>query len=228
MTTPISLRYDFAENEQDCNPCKFVTSFLQNYYPGILGVENKNKYGEVIKKHFHYNFHFPGDEDSAKRFVATVRKRITRLPENVNRAKGYYSLTIPEVKDMERWLRYPLKQCETEADIFVNARIPPPADFDPKLQWRLASEEYVRDREFLSERREASDRKQSTFAKIIAEIERQKAVFKTTREIFDFVLEYYAYNEIPVERSKIRGMIDSLALKSGVLSADEYYRQVMA
>lgn len=229
-STPIAFRYDFAENELNNNPCSIISTYLE-YFPGILGVENHNKYGEEIKKHFHYHFLYPGDSAAAKKFVEKVRKRIQRAnveSELGERAKGFYSLTAPDVKDLERWLRYPLKQVESFDKIFVNPRIPVPDGFDIKTQWVCATEEYIRDKEFLSCRREAADKRQTTYQKILGAIDEEKIRFKDERSVFDFVLSYYNREEIPLERPKIRSIVDSISMKHGILSPDEYYRLVMS
>lgn len=226
--TYVSFRYDFAEHEMDRHYCSVISSTV-GYYPGIVGVENHNKYGEEIKKHLHYHFVYPADERETKKFVERIRKQIQR--ENASsdnpRSKGYYSLTMPAVEDSERWFRYPLKQCETFQQVLTNSRIPLPPDFDLSIQWKLASEEYARDKLFLSSRRETADRRQTTYQKILASLEETKIIFSNIRDIFKYVLKYYRDEELPVERYKVQSIVDSIALKQGVMSEDEYYEIVM-
>lgn len=121
-----------------------------------------------------------------------------------------------------------MKQYEKFSDIpnIINWKYP--EDFEVELQWKLASEEYVRDREFLSCRREAKDKRQTTYEKIRHRIEEEKIQFKSIREIFNYILKYYREESIPVERHKIRSMVDTVALTAGLLTEDEYYRQVMS
>jgi len=227
--TAVSFRYDFAEGEQEMNPCAVIARFLREYYPGIVGIETHNKYGEVIKRHMHYHFYFSGDEKETKKFIERTRKCIQRHYQEIGeRGKGYYSLTAPEVKDSDRWLRYCLKQVPTVSEIFSNPRIKVPDGFDLELQWKLATEEYQRDMEFLSSRREAADKRQTTYQKILATIKDTGTEFSDIRQIYDYIIEYYNKEQLPVERHKIRSMIDSIALSVGLLSRDAYYRQVMA
>lgn len=226
--TAIQFRYDFTDDEQTMHPMSLISNYLHDRYPGVVGVESHNKYGEVIKRHMHYNFLHPTtDESVATKFVEAIRKRFQRAYPG--RSKGYYSITIvPDVKDRDRFFRYPLKQYEKFSDIpnIINWKYP--EDFEVELQWKLASEEYVRDREFLSCRREAKDKRQTTYEKIRHRIEEEKIEFKSIREIFNYILKYYREESIPVERHKIRSMVDTVALTAGLLTEDEYYRQVMS
>jgi len=227
--TAVSFRYDFAEDEQGMNPCAVISRFLREYYPGIVGIESHNKYGEVIKRHMHYHFYFQGDEKETKKFIERTRKHIQRHYQEIGeRGKGFYSLTAPDVQDTDRWLRYCLKQVPTVSETFSNPRIKVPDGFDLEFQWMLATEEYQRDREFLSSRRETADKRQTTYQKILASIQDSATKFRDVRHIFDYIIDYYKQEELPVERHKIRSMIDTIALSVGLLSYDEYYRQVMA
>lgn len=231
QTTPIAFRYDFAEHELNNDPCSIVASYLGEYYTGILGIEEHNKYGEKIKKHFHYHFLYSGDEVSAGKFINTVRKRIIRAngeSPSGKRGKGYYSITAPDVEDLDRWLRYPLKQVPTFDQIYKNTRIPVPPEFDLYTQWTCATEEYLRDREFLSSRREKEDRRQTTFQKILVSIQETNTRFSDMRSICRYIISYYMREELPVERQKIRSMADSIAMMYGILSSDVYIDMILA
>lgn len=225
--TAVAFRYDFSEFEQDRHFCSVICSILDGYFTGIVGVETRNKYGETIKKHIHYNFLYPADEGTTKKYIEKVRKRIQRQNAELEnpRAKGYYSLTIQSVEDYDRWFRYPLKQVESFDQILRNERIPLPSDFDLELQWKLASEEYLRDVQFLSSRRETADKRQTTLQKII-DLASEK-VFPSVRSVFDFVMQYYKDEVLPMERNKMRGIIDTLCIRYHLITEDEWYRQVM-
>lgn len=229
--TAVSLRYDFDDGETDEMVEQIIRRYLRELYPGTLGIESRNKYGETIKRHFHYNFYYPANDKETKKWVETHRRAIQRYNEKKGddkRGKGYYSLTVQEVDDRDRWLRYPYKQYECWTDLPIVQGICPPEDFNVNIQWEIAHEEYVRDMAFLSRKREAADRRETTFQKILSLIEEEKRVFRTKESIFEFVLDYYMQNEIPVERHKIRSIIDSIALRQGVMSREEYYQTVMA
>lgn len=229
--TPIQFRYDFEDTDSVQQPLQVISTFLQEYHPGVLGVENHNKYGEVIKTHLHYNFLYPGNEVDARKFCEKVRRRILRYyaDRDVVRNRGFYSIVAKtDIDDLHRWLRYPLKQVASASDIITNIRIKVPDGFDLLVEWQCASEEYARDKEFLSRRREKKDRGQTTFQKILELIQEESKVFVNVRCIFNFVVNYYIDNEIPLERHKIRSIVDSISVMQRLLSYDDYYSQVMA
>lgn len=227
--TAVQFRYDLGEWEQDKHYCGIILSYIGAYYPGIAGVETMNKYGETIKKHLHYNFIFPGDTKTAETFCAKIRKTMQRFNNELaerKRQRGYYSIVPVDVQDWDRFLRYPLKQVETVDKILQNDRIPNPPDFDVELQWKLANEEYLRDLEHLSRRREVEDKRQTTLQKIILSYTDKKLRFATIREVFDFVLQFYDDEGLIMERAKIRGVCDTIARKVGLIPNDEFFRMV--
>jgi len=228
MTTPIAFRYDFGESEQDQHFCSVISQTLDGYFPGVVGVETMNKYGETIKKHLHYHFLYPGDKTETEKYVAKIRKRIQRqnADSGAPRQRGYYSLTVPEVEDSDRWFRYCIKQVESFDKILRNERIPLPADFDLELQWKLGNEEYIRDREHLSSRRESADKRQTTLQKITQSYTEKKVTFTSIRQVFDFVLQFYDDEGLIMERMKIRGVCDTVARKVGLIPNDEFFRMV--
>lgn len=231
QVTPIAFRYDYAKHEMNNDPCSIVATYLGEYHAGILGVEEHNEYGEQIKKHLHYHFLYSGDKASAKKFLAAVRKRVQRANDESpsgKRIKGFYSITMPDVEELDRWLRYPIKQVPTFDEIYKNSRIPVPDGFDLHTQWVCASEEYNRDKEFLSSRREKKDNGQSTFKKIILSIQETNTRFSDMRSICRFIISYYMQHELPVERYKIRAMADSIAIMHGILSEDAYIDMIYA
>lgn len=227
MSTPISFRFDFRETEPDAHYCSVIVQNLGEYFPGVVGVETMNKYGETIKKHLHYNFLYPGDESAAEKFVAKIRKRIQRnnSESSAPRQKGYYSLTVPKVEDYDRWFRYGLKQVETFDKVLRNDRIHPPPDFDYEIQWKLANEEYLRDVEHLSKRRETADKRQTTLQKIMDLASNE--VFPDKDSVFDFVFKYYKDEMIPMERLKMRGIIDTVCIHYHLITYAEWKRNVM-
>jgi len=200
---------------------------LGEFFPGVVGVETMNKYGEVTKKHMHYDFMYPADGKATKTWIEKLKKRIQRANKESEKPRntGYYSLTVQDVQDYDRWYRYCIKQVETFDQIIRHPRIPPPSDFDMAVQWKLANEEWKRDVEFLSKRRETADKRQTTLQKII-DLASEK-VFPTVRSVFDFVLQYYKDEVIPMERLKMRAIIDTLCVRYNLITEDEWFRQVM-
>jgi len=205
-----------------------VMQKLGDFFPGVLGVETMNKYGEVCKMHMHYDFMYPADAKETKTWVEKMKKRIQRANKESEKPRntGYYSLTVQVVEDYDRWYRYCIKQVETFDQIIRHPRIPPPSDFDMAVQWKLANEEWKRDVEFLSRRRETADKRQTTLQKIIDSYSEKKVTFSSIRQVFDFVLQFYDDEGLIMERAKIRGVCDTIARKVGLIPNDEFFRMV--
>lgn len=229
MSTAVSFRYDFLENEPDEMVPEIIRRHLREFYPGTLGIESRNKYGEQIKRHFHYNFYYPANDSETKKWVERIRKAIQRennAKEENKRGKGYYSLTVQDVRDRDRWLRYPYKQYEHWSDIPLIPEIGPPGEpgeFDIFMQWQLANEEYKRDLDFLTAKRERADRRETVYERILAEIEAEKLKFTSEKGIYQFLIEFHRRERLPVNRGKLNDLIDSIALEQGILSLDDYY-----
>lgn len=233
-TTAVAFRYDLPDDEPETRPFVITYALFDSNFPGVWGVENHNKYGEQIKTHIHYHFYYPGDEKEAEKFIARIRKRIQRA--NPERKKGYYAFKIINVKEKTDWLRYPLKQYETlaAAKKHQDPNMSSPDDFDIGLQWNLAHEEYERDKVFLSKSREKKDRRQTTYELIMAYMESQnwtydnkKSAQVAKKELFHLLLAYHEQEGMPVERNKLKSYMDSLCLRYGIITKEQYYDLVM-
>lgn len=211
MTNYIKFRYDLKENE---NPNTVLYRIWDHFPVGILGVETKNKYGEEIKRHFH--FHFVTNEK-----IETIRRRFTRSA-NKNEKDSYSMALEKDVKDENKFFRYPLKQYESKYN--PDIRIKVPDNFDIDMQRLLAHEEWKKGTEILSRQRVKHDSRQTTYEKIISIIEENCVKFSNLKEIRMYILDYYLDNDLPPNRMKIVDMADGIAIKQGVIGKEEYFR----
>jgi len=239
MPVNVQFRYDLLDGQGAFDAIAYLFNEKENsdiakmmpigkFFPGIMGYEHMNAYGEEVKRHMHYNFIVPTDDvELVETWFSRCRKRLTREPDNQTR-KGFYSLVIKrDVEDYQKWFRYPLKQYENFKDWKQHPFIPLPDDFEPERQWELAHEQWVHNRDFLSIRRKAEDKRQTTMVKLITLIETEKLTFKTDMEIFKFVIKYHKDNDHPCERFKIRGYVDTIALMTNLMTDEEYYEKCM-
>lgn len=238
--TPIALRYDLTDHDmarlKRGHPlADIVRDILHEgdpeapLYPGILCVESKNKYGEVIKTHLHYNFWYFGSEDETTKFCAKIRRRMQRgnacLPEK--RGKGYYSIVAHPDIDFDRFFRYPMKQLESE---YICEGVPFPdkvSPFDVEVQRLIAKDEWHRDLEFHNAQRHKAEQRQTTLERLVDSIATRKLSFKTQRQVFDTVIQFYRDEGLVMERMKIRGMVDTLSVRYGLITPDEFYTLCM-
>lgn len=216
MTNFLKFRYDLAENETVLPVIYRLVKDGNKIPSGILGIEDKNKYGELIKKHLH--FHFMSEEK-----IETIRKRFNRSSDPEK--KDSYSLCLEkDVKDQNKFFRYPLKQYEN-IDNFNNNNILIPSGFDIKIQHLLANEEWNKGKEILSRQRVKSDSRQTTYEKIIELIDNENIKFSSIKEIEIYILEYYLKNNIPPKKAMIFDMSDGIAIKQNIISVYDYLRR---
>lgn len=216
MTNFLKFRYDLAENETVLPVIYRLVKDGNKIPSGILGIEDKNKYGELIKKHLH--FHFMSEEK-----IETIRKRFNRSSDPEK--KDSYSLCLEkDVKDQNKFFRYPLKQYEN-IDNFNNNNILIPNGFDIKIQHLLANEEWNKGKEILSRQRVKSDSRQTTYEKIIELIDNENIKFSSIKEIEIYILEYYLKNNIPPKKAMIFDMSDGIAIKQNIISVYDYLRR---
>jgi hypothetical protein len=212
MTNYIKFRYDLKESE---HPISILYRIWKQDFPvGILGIETKNKYGEEIKRHFHY--HFMTDEK-----IETIRRRFTR--SSVKDEKDNYSMALEkDVIDENKFFRYPMKQYELEYKPLANIKVP--ENFDLNMQRILANEEWEKGKQILSRQRVKHDSRQTTYEKILSIIEENCVRFSNLKEIRIYILDYYLENDIPPNRMKIIDMSDGIAIKQGIIGKEEYFR----
>lgn len=216
MTNFLKFRYDLAENETVLPVIYRLVKDGNKIPSGILGIEDKNKYGEVIKKHLH--FHFMSEEK-----IETIRKRFNRSSDPEK--KDSYSLCLEkDVKDQNKFFRYPLKQYEN-IDNFNNNNILIPSGFDIKIQHLLANEEWNKGKEILSRQRVKSDSRQTTYEKLIELIDNENIKFSSVKEIELYILDYYLKNNIPPKKAMIFDMSDGIAIKQEIISKNDYLRR---
>lgn len=216
MTNFLKFRYDLAENETVLPVIYRLVKDGNKIPSGILGIEDKNKYGELIKKHLH--FHFMSEEK-----IETIRKRFNRSSDPEK--KDSYSLCLEkDVKDQNKFFRYPLKQYEN-IDNFNNNNILIPNGFDIKIQHLLANEEWNKGKEILSRQRVKSDSRQTTYEKLIELIDNENIKFSSIKEIEIYILEYYLKNNIPPKKAMIFDMSDGIAIKQNIISVYDYLRR---
>lgn len=210
------FRFDLLEDE---HPYQIISHILDGkYYAGILGVENHNKYGEVIKKHLHY--HFISDV-----CAGTLRKRLERQYPKFQERKGssYYSLSDEkDVKDKDDFFRYCIKQYEPIEFKYQFDRVPLPENFDLITQQLLAHEQYNIGKNVLNKKREKKDGNLSVYEKIIDKVTKDSPELFSLRDIKLYVLDYFIENELPPNKLKICDIASGLAIMLKVISKEEF------
>lgn len=193
----------------------FIRSIIRDkviedtWYAG--GVEEINKYGEKTKKHIHFNFE---SEDKKE----TMRTWLTRKAESFGfklKGKEMYCLQqFPQPEDYERWIRYPIKECETP--LVTNI----PAQDLTRLQL-CAKDERARCIKLNIEKREYANQKSSYFDKICEHLEKTK--FNTHRSIYIEICKKYVEDKKPLNHSTINGYTNIYMLQKSLITYDAFY-----
>lgn len=219
------LRYDFHADETAWDVVKLVYELAQkldrNYHiEGILGEENRNKYGEEVKRHLHFHFSLAVENcqfSFREKLIYQLKKKYHH-----GRQRGWYSLVHePELENRERFFRYPLKQYSQYVNYWTGIRTP--EEFDIESQRLVANEEWERDREFLCAKRDKNNRKETTYERVLAKYSRDGVKPTTRKAAFLFVMAFFKEEGFPPDRLKIRSILDGLCLKTGLLSMDDFY-----
>jgi len=218
-----TFRYFFTEGENDpINVLYRMFGADENPMPaGILGIETMNKYGEIIRRHMHFHF-------SSREMLDSIRKRFLRTRRKTDDDKfiqdDYMLAMNADTYNPDRCYRYPLKQY-SPADFEYKwaSRIPVPDNFDIKEQQLCAFEEWDRNKDHHTKKRDKANSRDTIYEKIIKQISEQSVLFTELVQVEYYVLDYFLENGIPPDRSKCRNMADGIGLRAGLLTYDEFY-----
>ena len=181
----------------------------------ITADEKTNKFGEAIKRHFHFNFICEGKKDTIQKWI---RKWYSDR-DYVCRGNKSYCLTIyEEPEDLKRWLRY----CMKEKYLGKLTKLPYPVDQIKEME-ALAKDERSRSSSINLKKREKLLNTQTMFDKICKKLEKEN--YGSKREIFIFIAKYYVEEGKPVNYKTIEGYTYNWMLKKGLISYDEFYNK---
>lgn len=222
----VKFRYDFTDMEMSDVTISHVMEVIYrllspkgdgSVYSGVVGVENKNRYGEVIKTHMHYSFMTTEKPESIRRrFMRTKSKKV----------ESYSLAEETDVVDFNRFFRYALKQYDPSTfEYKYYSRIPLPPNFDLMLQQHFAYDEWERGTQILSKARVKRDSRASVYERIIDQVAESGVIFLDLRQVQDYVLDYFLDNNLPPDRNKIMNMADGLAIRSHIIDRDDYFRR---
>lgn len=225
------FRYDFVEDETDEDVIRTVcgvplgTPTYMAMYPGTVGVENHNAYGDEIKRHMHYHFVLsirPSGFNKKKREI--VNRVVHKL--KAGRTAGWYSLKEElKIRDFERFHSYTFKQYSGVYEKPDWCHLPEGLDLAKAVV--SSSEEYERNKEFLLAKRAKNDRKQTTYERLLVSYHEKNPTLRTRREAFYFVDDFFDNEGFPPERSKMLSCLDGLCRKAGLMTADEFFDAYM-
>lgn len=229
------FRYDYNPSDYNHNlwyesARGIIAELIVDVSDSVFGTFNNevfSKLGDACKPHlhFHYGVKFSGD-DSAEKYLARVRKRITRSGI-VHTPRCYKLSHEKDVRDIFAFFRYPLKQTgEKIAKHFLNYELftREIEGWDTKFQVALAKEELAKCGEVGKAKREKDLSRQTTYERMLVAC--ADLNFVGHRDVFRWVLEWLDTEGIPPDSNKVKSFVNGIALKKGLMSPDQYYNEL--
>lgn len=184
----------------------------------VMGVESLNKLGEPAKFHFH--IHFTSD---AK--IGAIRKNLQRYFSSVEEGRkgnDLYSLQQEkDVKDIDRFFRYPLKQISDKITQRQKDRVDWNLDLATdeleyiELQRKLAYEEWNKECQRNRMKMDKVLDKESTFDKLCKYLEDKET--QDVECIIKHILEFYKENGLSMNLNTIRGYALTYCVKKDLI-----------
>lgn len=232
MANYYKLRYTFPDEVQDeenktvlmdrikefCRTelIEWITHFEAVDYS--YGIEFKDKYGEPTKIHVH--MHFASDKD-----IGGMRKWITRRwkeqGEERTRASLYSFVEEKDVKDEERFYRYPLKQYAGKFSSGLTHRMLV-ASISPEKHAELvalAHDEWTRLCEINIKKRDTQLNKDTTYQKIEKHLGQMD--IKTYGQVKDELIKFYMKEGMAINVNTIAGYVVTYSLNRGFLDPSQ-------
>lgn len=233
---PIKFRYTFENfsNKEASNSCINELSERLGISSAIYSsanIEHHDKMGKETKPHIHIHFVYR-NEKGVKDVVGSLRKKLQRyFADSGETRKGniLYSLVEEtDVKDLTRFLRYPLKQGDILGAFWKDRLCKYPSDFDISLQTSLAAEEYARMVEFKTKKHEES-LKPSTKDKLFEYLDaiHSATPFKNKKSIGIAIVEYYSQEEKSLNVSTVQGYLHLATIRYKLVSIENWVEQYL-
>lgn len=218
----IKFRYTFLSNANVLQVSSELQSLLYSKIDmfRVLGIERLDKLGEVTHTHLHIHFM------TTEKHSAIVKRLQRYFKENDEQRKGnvlYSCKLLESVDDVNRFLRYPLKQCKffnSEVEVrYCKERSKFPDDFDYDLQCELASEEYDRMVKFNVKKRDDAllpNTKDKLFEYLDGVHDLKP--FQSKLQILESILIYYNQEEKSANQSTIMGYLNTALMRYSLMS----------
>lgn len=204
--------------------CKQIIAHIQSKYDiaiSSFSYEVFNKLGEPCHPHFHFFF-----EEVGGATKGAIAKMIVRYSEQLGHklsGNKMYALCVDEEPDdVNRWLRYPLKQLKSDKK--PNKKFSKfPENFDVSLQIKMANDEYERTSKKLRELRDSKLKKLTFYDKIVKHLEKKE--LKDLKEIHIEIQKFYISEKKPVNYSTIDGYTITYMLSKDLMSPEEGFNK---
>lgn len=222
MANYVKFRYTLEEGFPKHLIPQLIKDFIEIITPAVLvvGYETKNKVGEQTHPHLH--LHFTTDKK-----VESIRKALTRKwkdeGETRTRAALYSLKQEEDVKDVDFFFRYPLKQGNNDYDKF-NVY---PDGFDKDVQMKCAIEYYNTSVMINRQKMEKELNKTSTYDKLSEYLDSLAlSVNLTSNLVIKFAVQFYIDNKMAISATTIHGYCVTYCVINGIIDKCVIYEKI--
>lgn len=179
----------------------------------ITADEQKNKFGEPTKRHFHFNFLSDSKKDTLQKGIRAFYSERGYVCKG-NRCYSLQQCDEPE--DFGRWFRYCMKEKYIKK-LSSSSEI----DFD-KLEILAKDERQQSIKHNLANRAKLMD-KNTLYDKIVMDLEKQDPRPADFKSIWSFIVAYYVKEKKPVNLNTIKGYTITYCISTGLITSDMLY-----
>ncbi len=180
----------------------------------VGGYEIKGKTGDYVKPHIHLHFSSTQCKDtivkSVKRYF--VDQHDIKLIGN----KMYYIKIVPFIDNLEKFMRYPLKQYTDDKEL-INSVSRGYNDEDLKKMRAAAYAVWLTGCEVQNAKQDRRDEKDTLWDRL-----EQKLLKSETKNYMELIVQFYMEENRPINNTTISGYYNLWMLKSNAVSTKTY------
>lgn len=223
----IKFRFTLAEGQDAAHICEqIVNTFLGNelerhMFKHVIGSECGWKSG---KPHIHFHFESYYSTDNIRKTI--MRKLMKNISDERALGNGVYSV-VPaakeDIRDLNRFFRYPLKECGLMHADLCNFPSNWTGDDNPVYMAKLANDEMLnkqRDIAKTEAREELKEKRKTDFVEHMININAQNP-FKDIRSIYIETLKYYNEENESINPQHSWGKVLHFAVRFGITTIED-------
>lgn len=215
----VKFRYTLEKDEKHISAITSFKTLFSNAKIMTIGFEEKDKLGSPTHPHIHFHMLIPDK-------IANIRGRLKtlfKLNEEKRKGNELYSLCEEkDVKDVNRFFRYPWKQGGRQT---LLENLHGLVDFDVDVEMKCAMEEYSRSCQFNNDKVERSTRP-NTYDKI-KELFIEKPPLSLI-EVIDRIRDFYILEGLACNPATIAGYATTYSLSTGLLDKELFSKKILS
>lgn len=197
------------------------------------GFETRNNYGEPCTPHYHFHSYFDIDQliDPLRTFKNFLRRESTKMGFHLAGNKVWACTLVEEPDDLDRWLRYPLKEKPVKDlchDVWCSFNSEHPHKASPLFQEQQAAarQEQIRSIELNVLKRNKTMEKQTFRDKLFKHLDSELGSVEdlpTHQLIWTTILKFYQDQKKAICFKTVTGYTVSYQLHIGSITYEQCY-----